>query len=57
MSYQGSYELMVGNPAAFQSIQGNMLKRWEPLFLTISLSLFTVYKAACSIINHPSAFF
>jgi len=26
MSYQGSYELMVGNPAAFQSIQGNMLK-------------------------------
>ena len=27
MSYQGSYELMVGNPAAFQSIQGNMLKR------------------------------
>ena len=29
MSYQGSYELMVGNPAAFQSIQGNMLKRWD----------------------------
>jgi len=26
MSYQGSYELMVGNPAAFQSIQGSMLK-------------------------------
>lgn len=26
MSYQGSYELMVGNPQAFQSIQNNMLK-------------------------------